>query len=208
MMPPRVWAAFDRRAFLGRLAAAVAGAVVLGRPEPARADTLPYLGEIMLFAGNFQPRGWAFCNGQLLPINQNQALFSLLGTTYGGDGRVTFALPDLRDRVPIHFGQGPGLSDRVLGERSGATTHTLTLAEIPAHTHPLRVSSAPATSVTPVGMFPARNPAGYAQFTATTPDVVMTAAGSAGGSQPHENLQPCLGLHFCIALQGVFPSQT
>ena len=207
MMTHRLWAAFDRRAFLGRLAAAVAGAVVLGRPGTARAETVPFLGEIMLISCYFAPKGWALCNGQLLPINQNQALFSLLGTTYGGNGQTSFALPDLRDRVPIHFGQGPGLSDRVLGERSGVSSHTLGLTEIPAHTHLVRASSALATQVTPAGMFPARNPAGYTQFTATTPDVAMTATGSSGSSQPHENTQPCLGLNFCIALQGVFPSQ-
>ena len=207
-MKTRRVSTLDRRGFLARLGAAVAGAAVLGRPGTARADTLPYLGEIMLVSWYFAPKGWAFCNGQLLPINQNQALFSLLGTTYGGDGRVTFALPDLRDRVPIHFGQGPGLSSRVLGERAGVSSHTLALTEIPAHTHLLRASSALATQVTPAGMFPARNPAGYTQYTATTPDVAMTATGNAGGSQPHENMQPCLGLNFCIALQGVFPSQT
>jgi microcystin-dependent protein len=203
----RVWT-LDRRGFLARLGAAVAGAVVLGRPDPARADTLPYLGEIMLVSWNFPAKGWAFCNGQLLPINQNQALFSLLGTTYGGDGRVTFALPDLRDRVPIHYGQGPGLSLRTLGERAGESAHTLAAAEIPAHTHVMRASSAPASSVTPVGMFPAHNPASQAQYAAVAPDVAMTATGSSGSSQPHENIQPCLGLHFCIALQGVFPSTT
>jgi microcystin-dependent protein len=204
----RAGSTFDRRTFLGRLAAAVAGAMVLGRADPARADSDPYLGEIMLFSGNFAPHGWALCNGQLLPIFQWQALFSLLGTTYGGDGVTTFALPDLRDRVPIHFGQGTGLTPHTLGERSGASTHTLTVAEIPVHNHLLRVSSGPATAVSPAGMFPAENPAGSTQFAATPPDVMMTATGDAGGSQPHENLQPCLGLTFCIALQGVFPSQT
>lgn len=204
----RVWPAFDRRAFLGKLAAALAGAMVLGRADPARADSEPYLGEIMLFAGNYAPRGWAFCNGQLLPIAQNQALFSLLGTTYGGNGQTTFALPDMRDRVPIHFGQGPGLTPRTRGESAGVSTHALTVDEIPAHVHVVRVSSGSATAVSPAGMFPARDPAGYAQFAATPPDVAMGAMGTIGGSQPHENLQPCLGLHFCIALQGVFPSRT
>ena len=208
MTTRRVWAVLDRRTFLGRVAAAVAGAMVLGRAEPARADTLPYLGEIMLIAGGYAPRGWALCNGQLLPINQNQALFSLLGTTYGGNGQTTFALPDLRDRVPIHFGDGPGLTVRALGERSGESAHTLTVAEIPAHTHLVRASSALATSVTPAGMYAARNPAAYAQYVVASPDVVMTATGATGGNQAHENLQPCLGLNFCIALQGVFPSQT
>jgi microcystin-dependent protein len=205
MTPRRGWAALDRRTFLARVAAAVAGTMMLGRAEPARAEDVPYLGEIMLFAGGYAPRGWALCHGQLLPINQNQALFSLLGTTYGGNGQTTFALPDLRDRVPIHFGEGVGLTARILGERSGESAHTLTVAEIPAHTHLMRASSALATSVTPAGMYPAQNPAGYAQYVAAPPDVAMSSTGVAGSSQAHDNLQPCLGLHFVIALQGVFP---
>lgn len=199
--------ALDRRSFLGRLAAAMAGAIVLGQAKPAAAGTLPYVGEIMLISCGFPPKGWAFCQGQLLPINQNQALFSLLGTTYGGNGQTSFALPDLRDRVPIHFGQGPGLSPRSLGERAGEAAHTVTLTELPSHNHGVRVSSGLATSVTPNAMFPARNPAAYTQY-AAAPDLLMTATGDVGGSQAHDNLQPCYSLHFCIALIGVFPSQT
>jgi microcystin-dependent protein len=164
----------------------------------------------MLFAGNFPPHGWALCQGQVLPIAQNTALFSLLGTTYGGNGVTTFALPDLRDRVPIHFGEGSGLSPRSLGERSGTTIHTLTLAELPTHAHAIQASSATAgTLVDPAGHYPARNPAGYPQY-GPAADVAMasTAIGSTGGGQAHGNVQPYLGLNFCIALQGVFPSRT
>ena len=203
---------FDRRRFIGRLAAGLAATAWLGRPKPAVAATTgtgPYLGEIMLVSWNFPPKGWAFCQGQLLPINQNQALFALLGTTYGGDGRVTFALPDLRDRVPIHFGQGQGLSPRTLGERSGESFHTLALGELPTHAHALQVFSGSGSAVSPTGNYPARNAAGYPQY-GSVADVAMSssAIGSAGGGQAHANLQPYLGLKFCIALQGVFPSQT
>jgi microcystin-dependent protein len=202
--------ATDRRTFIAKLAAGLAGALWLGQPRPASADTVPYLGEIMLVPQSFAPKGWALCNGQLLPINQNQALFSLLGTTYGGNGQTSFALPDLRDRVPIHFGQGPGLTPRSLGERSGAVTHTLLLTEYPNHTHGMRVSSALASLVSPTGAYPARNPAGYTQYAPAPPDALMSdsAVGLVGGNQPHVNMQPYLGLHFVIALQGQFPSQT
>ena len=204
---------FDRRRFIARLAAGLAATAWLGRPGPADAATTgtgPYIGEIMLCAWNFPPRGWAFCNGQLLPINQNQALFSLLGTTYGGNGQTTFALPDLRDRVPIHFGEGLGLSPRTLGERSGASAHTLALTEMPAHAHALQVYSGSGSAVSPTANYPAGNPAQYPQYTTSSADVAMSslAIGSAGSSQSHMNVQPFLGLNFCIALQGVFPSQT
>ena len=202
----------DRRGFISRLSAGLAATVWLGRPKPAEAATKgtgPFIGEIMLFSGTFAPYGWALCNGQLLSIAQNTALFSIIGTTYGGNGQSTFALPDLRDRVPIHFGQGPGLSARTLGERSGAAAHTITLAEFPAHTHVVRASSAFGTSATPTGMYPARNPALNPQY-APAPDAVMlpSAIAEVGGNQPHNNVQPCLGLNFCIALIGVFPSQS
>lgn len=203
---------FDRRGFIRRLAAGLAATAWLGHPKPAEADTMgtgPFLGEIMLFAGNFAPSGWALCNGQLISITQNTALFSLLGTTYGGNGQTSFALPDLRDRVPIHFGQGPGLTLRTLGERSGAAAHTITLPEYPSHNHVVRASSGFATSATPAGMYPARNPASNPQY-APGPDTVMstTAIADVGGNQPHSNIQPCLGLNFCIALSGVYPSQS
>lgn len=202
----------DRRTFIARLAAGVAATLWLGPPKPAEAaptGTWPFLGEIMLIAGSYPPSGWALCNGQVLPISNYPALFSLLGTTYGGNGQSTFALPDLRDRVPIHKGQGPGLTNRVQGERSGEASHVLTLAELPAHSHGVRVSSAAGSVVSPTGMFPAGVASGDPQFN-TVANIPMSGAAIAGvgGSTAHPNLQPYLGLNFCIALQGSFPSQT
>lgn len=156
----------------------------------------PYIAQISLFGGNFAPRGWAFCDGQILSIAQNTALFSLVGTTYGGNGQTTFALPDLRGRVPMHPGQGPGLSNRDLGETGGRETVTLVLNEIPAHTHPIALGQG--TGGVTVGHLGA-NTSGSAPGSAST--------GVAGGSQPHENLPPFLCLNFIIALQGVFPSR-
>jgi microcystin-dependent protein len=160
----------------------------------------PFLGEIRFFSFNFPPKGWALCAGQLLPINQNQALFSLLGTTYGGDGRTTFALPDLRDRAPAHMGDG-----FVMGERGGETTHTLTQSEMPAHTHVL-ASRAAASSPSPANGLPA--PSTQPAY-GSTPNVSMAPAmvANVGGSQPHPNMPPYLVLEFGIALEGIFPSQ-
>ncbi|MGB0101954.1 MAG: tail fiber protein [Nocardioides sp.] len=161
----------------------------------------PYLAEIRLMSFQFAPRGWAHCDGQLLPINQNQALFSLLGTTFGGDGRVTFALPDLRARTPIHVGSG-----HTLGERGGEQAHTLSIAELPTHVHEVRAStSATSGSVTPAGNFLGGASNMYAGGSSTTAMGPGTVA-STGGSQPHLNLQPFLTVSFCIALQGIFPS--
>jgi microcystin-dependent protein len=161
----------------------------------------PFLGEIRIMSFDFAPKGWALCNGQQLPINQNQALFSLLGTTYGGNGQTTFALPDLQARVPIHEGDG-----HVLGERAGASTHTLIPAEVPAHTHLLTGTSAEGTALVPGGNQLARsNLPAYRNPTALqamAPESVSVV----GGSQPHTNLMPSLALTFCIALQGIFPS--
>ena len=161
----------------------------------------PFLGEIKVISFNFAPKGWTFCNGQLLPINQNQALFSILGTTYGGDGRVNFALPNFQGRMPIHQGQG-----FVLGERGGETTHVLTSNEMPAHNHPA-VGSATADSASPNGTTWA--PAdGSVQYYPTPNTVMSSSAISAiGGNQPHQNEAPYLVLNFIIALQGIFPSQ-
>ena len=158
---------------------------------------------------NFAPQGWALCNGQILSIAQNQALFSLLGTTYGGDGVTTFALPDLRGRVPLHMGQGPGLTQRVLGERSGEELHTLTITEMPAHTHTLAADSSVATADKPDSMVPARNGAGIPQYSAT-PTVAMSPStvGASGGNQPHNTMQPYLCVNFVIALQGIYPSHS
>ena len=161
----------------------------------------PFLSEIRLFSFQFAPKGWALCNGQLLPINQNQALFSLLGTTFGGDGRVNFALPDLRGRTPIHAGNG-----HTLGERGGEQAHTLSIAELPTHVHPVNASSAPGNDPNPAAHLLA-SPLNltYAPPTA----MVALAAGTVanvGGSQAHLNMEPFLTLNFCIALQGIFPS--
>ena len=163
----------------------------------------PFLGQISMISWNFPPKGWAFCNGQLLPINQNQALFSILGTTYGGDGRVTFALPDLRSRVPLHTGNG-----FVLGQRGGEVTHTLSTPELPSHGHPVKASSSAADTANPVGSFLANS--GNTNFIpAASANTTLTPAtvGADGGSQPHENESPFLAINFIIALQGIFPSQ-
>lgn len=163
----------------------------------------PFLAEIRLVGFNFAPRGWAFCDGQILPINQNQALFSLLGTTYGGDGRTTFALPDLRGRSPVHPGSGV-----TLGQRSGEETHSLTPAEVPAHDHDVLAATTNANANAPAGNVLARS--GQAHYRSTPDALVGMAAGTignAGGSQAHENMQPYLTLSFCIALQGLFPSR-
>jgi microcystin-dependent protein len=162
----------------------------------------PFLSEIRIMSFVFAPKGWALCNGQLLPINQNQALFSLLGTTFGGDGRVNFALPDLRGRTPIHVGSG-----HTLGERGGEQAHTLSIAEIPTHTHVLNGTSNTGNALIPTGNLLAKaNLPAY-----RTPDNLVAMAPSVtnvGGSQAHLNMQPFLTLNFCIALQGIFPSPT
>ena len=165
----------------------------------------PFVAEIRMFAGNFAPKGWAFCDGQLIPISQNTALFSLLGTTYGGDGRSTFALPNLRGSSPVQPGQGPGLSDRFLGETGGATSVTLTSNQIPAHGHDFKVSSSAANDGVPS---PVVTPA-VTPFKAYGGVQDMTDLGdAAGGSQPHNNRQPYLAVSFIIALQGVFPPRS
>jgi microcystin-dependent protein len=165
--------------------------------------TEPFLAEIRLMSFTFAPKGWALCDGQLLPINQNQALFSLLGTTYGGDGRVSFALPDLRGRVPIHFGNG-----HTLGERGGEQSHTLSISEIPTHTHGLNASSAEANTPDPGNDVLARTRNEiYAPLSPTnTAAMAPGAVANTGGSQAHLNMQPFLTINFCIALQGIFPS--
>jgi microcystin-dependent protein len=161
----------------------------------------PFLSEIRIMSFVFAPKGWALCNGQLLPINQNQPLFSLLGTTFGGDGRVNFALPDLRGRTPIHVGSG-----HTLGERGGEQAHTLSIAELPTHTHVLNASTAVGTLIIPGG-----NALGvsanqiYTQVSDLT-SMSPSTIGNTGGSQAHLNMQPFLTLSFCIALQGIFPS--
>ena len=160
----------------------------------------PFLSEIRIMSFVFAPKGWALCNGQLMPINQNQGLFSLLGTTFGGDGRVNFALPDLRGRTPIHVGSG-----HTLGERGGEQAHTLSIAELPTHTHVLQAQSGNATTNSPNGALLASSTAVYhsaSSLVALNPSSVTNT----GGSQAHLNMQPFLTLSFCIALQGIFPS--
>jgi len=163
----------------------------------------PFLSEIRLMSFGFAPKGWALCDGQLLPINQNQALFSLLGTTFGGDGRANFALPDLRGRVPIHVG-----SSHPLGERGGEQAHTLSSAELPTHTHGLAVS----TSATGGNASPANRVIGGGSNAYHTPSNLTSmhpaSVANVGGSQPHLNMQPFLTINFSIALQGIFPSTT
>ncbi len=169
----------------------------------------PFIGQIILFAGNYAPLGWAFCHGQLLPIHQNQVLFALLGTTYGGNGQTTFALPDLRGCVPIEFGQGAGLSDRQLGEKGGSETVTLTEAELPVHKHDLKAVTTSAPSTDPSHnllaksrVLPTFAPVGKTQ-------VVMNEASVTGGgsNQPHDNMPPFVAMNYIIALQGIFPTR-
>ena len=162
-----------------------------------------------MFAGNFAIRGYAFCDGSLMSIAQNTALFSILGTTYGGDGRATFGLPDLRGRVPIHAAQGPGLSPYVLGELGGTETVTLTATELPAHSHAIACQTDGGNQTTPVNGFPASDQTGNAVPYADSANGVMNPAAvtSAGGNQPHPNMPPYLGVNFLIALVGIFPSR-
>jgi microcystin-dependent protein len=170
----------------------------------------PFVAEIRIFPFNFAPKGWAFCDGQLLPISQNTALFSLLGTTYGGDGRSNFALPDLQGLVPMHPGQGPGLSLHDLGETGGTETVTLLVSEIQAHGHGLRADAVDGgdTNVpNPSASLAQSTGGGLYQTTANT-QLAAQALSPAGGDQPHDNLQPYLTLSFCIALQGVFPPRS
>ena len=181
----------------------------------------PYLGQIEIFAFGFAPRGWALCAGQILPINQNQALFSLLGTNFGGDGVTTFALPDLRGRVPMGQGNGAGLASRTIGQKAGEENHTLSAAETPTHTHPVRVISNPVISTNTTqpgpgvvlaqtaGVDKGNSPFAvnlYAQDSAPSQAMSGAAIGATGG-QPHPNLMPYLTCNLCIALQGVFPSR-
>ncbi|WP_420111076.1 phage tail protein [Pseudactinotalea sp.] len=165
-----------------------------------------FLGTIQLFGFNFAPRGWALCQGQLLAVSQNSALFSLLGTTYGGDGQTTFALPDLRGRVPMGQGQGAGLSGRVVGDVGGTEAVTLTPGQLPAHTHGVSAASA-ATSKSPSVARPAVAAGGAAYGTAATVSMAAGMVQPAGQSQPHDNMQPYLVGNWCIAVEGIFPTR-
>lgn len=169
----------------------------------------PFVAEIRIFPFNFAPSGWAFCDGQLLPLSQNTALFSLLGTTYGGNGISNFALPDLQGRAPMQPGQGPGLSLHDLGETGGSETVTLLESEIPSHSHAFMASTSPGNSRTPTNSALSRSQGGSI-YTDQPPNVMLAAqaAAPAGGDAPHNNLQPYLTFYFCIALQGVFPPRS
>jgi microcystin-dependent protein len=168
----------------------------------------PYLGEIRMFGGNFAPLGWAFCDGRLLPIADNDALYILIGTTYGGDGQETFALPDLRGRSPLHQGTNAGTTF-VLGGNGGAEEVTLTAQQIPAHSHPFLAANVQGDQISPAGNLPARS-FNVTPYLNGAPDgnMLNTAVALTGGSQPHENRQPYLGINFIIALAGLFPQQT
>ncbi len=162
----------------------------------------PFLSEIRIMSFGYAPKGWAMCNGQLLPINQNQALFSLLGTTFGGDGRVNFALPDVRGRTPIHVGGG-----HTLGEKGGEQAHTLSIAELPTHTHVANANNVVPTAGAPSGRMLSQSSGSNLYGTPSNLQVMApNAIGNVGGSQAHLNMQPFLALTFCIALQGIFPS--
>jgi microcystin-dependent protein len=167
----------------------------------------PYIGEVRLFGGNFAPLGWAFCDGSLQPISQYDALFNLIGTTYGGDGQSTFALPDLRSRVPVHMGTGPGLSTYVIGQAAGTENVTLLLPQIPNHTHALNATTVAATTPTPSASVVLGDNSGTKLYTAKAPSAAtgMTAA-SAGSSQAHTNLMPYQTISFIISLFGIFPT--
>jgi microcystin-dependent protein len=165
----------------------------------------PFVAEIRMFGFNFAPTGWASCDGQLLPLSQNTALFSLVGTYYGGNGTSNFALPNLMGSAAMGTGQGAGLTDRFLGESGGALSVTLLESEIPAHTHVPVAASTPATSNEPAGLVPAIPPAPAYAPAGATADFSPSSVGVTGGGQPHENRQPFLTLRFCIALQGIYP---
>ena len=172
----------------------------------------PFIGQIVMFGGNFAPRGWAQCDGQLLQISQNQALFAIIGSIYGGNGETTLALPDLRGRVPIHAGQGAGLSNRSLGQKGGTEDETLTLGQMPSHNHPLQGSTDTATQSDPSAAGGNKVPAEAEMdiYTNAVPDVAMAAGAitSTGGGQPHTNVMPFQAVNFIIALTGLFPTQT
>ncbi len=165
----------------------------------------PFIGQLMCVGFNFAPKGWALCNGALLPISSNTALFSLLGTTYGGDGVTTFALPDLRGRMPLGFGQAPGLQNYVQGQKAGTETVTLTVGEIPAHSHTARCFSGDPSDTTPVNGVPA---AGGSYSLTADSNMAAAMIQPAGGNQPHPNMQPYLVVNWIIALQGIFPSRS
>ncbi len=170
----------------------------------------PFVAEIRIFAGNFPPRSWAFCNGQLLPVSQNTALFSLIGTTYGGDGRTTTALPNLQGRAAMHPGRGPGLTSRRLGQRGGVDSVTLSEAQMPSHNHSLRADTEVGESLNPDNNSLARSSGSFSYQQNSSSNLVSlnsNAVGNTGGSQSHNNLQPLIAINYIIALQGLYPSR-
>lgn len=207
----------ERRGFLSKFAVALAGLTLI--PQTLKASeknpdggkstmgTDPFVGEIALCAFDFAPQGWAFCNGALLPIQQYQALYALLGTYYGGNGSTNFALPDLRGRVPIGMGQGTGLTNRTIGEKSGEEKHTLIVTELPSHSHTLGINTGVGTSDSPSGTYLARNSEGVKQFSSTT-NTTGTMLNYTGSNTGHNNMQPYLTLNFIIALTGIWPSRS
>ena len=169
----------------------------------------PIIGEIRMFAGNFAPYGWAFCQGQILPIAQNTALFSLLGTTYGGDGRTTFALPDLRGRVPVGFGQGPGLSNRVIGEQFGSELVTLNINQMPSHNHTVNAVTTEGNQNLPTNSLPANTKTLDKEYSDANANTTMkaTMVNYSGGNQPFSVMQPSLGMNYIICIYGIYPSR-
>jgi microcystin-dependent protein len=167
----------------------------------------PYVGEIRIFAGNFAPAGWMFCDGQLLPISENETLFNLIGTTYGGDGQSTFALPQLQSRAPLHMGPGPGGISYQLAEQAGVESVTLTTGQIPAHAHPVFASLGPGNQNSPVGSVTATSSSVQIYIEDSVDSPFGAIVQPVGGSQPHDNLQPYLCVNFIISLFGIFPSQ-
>jgi microcystin-dependent protein len=212
--PPNDPAPQERRNFLKRLFAFAAGGAFVAAARdawPATQATNQYLGEIMLVPyPTLVPLGWARCDGQIMPIAQNTALFSLIGTTYGGNGQTTFALPDLRGRAPIHSGQGPGLSNRFAGEAGGSENVTLLTTQLPQHSHLIGASSAVGTSDDPTNRYVARNGAGEPMFTSSAPGQTLAAGAvqNTGGSQPHSNMPPYLTMSYLISLNGIYPSSS
>ena len=171
--------------------------------------TEPYIGQVMIFAGNFAPEGWALCDGRLMPIDQYTALFSLIGTYYGGDGQTTFALPDLRGRAPMHFGQGPGLSSYTLGENGGVEMVMLLSNQLPRHSHSAMGNSGAGSNADPAAnVWASGSVSMYAADTAIDGVMSPVVISSNGGNQPHDNMPPFLTLNYCIALDGIFPSRS
>lgn len=212
MLGSRQWSPLPAYPRTGALGTLVRGYTVGALPLPTLTKkevsmSEPFLAEIRIVSFNFAPRGWAFCDGQILPINQNQSLYSLLGTTYGGDGRTTFALPDLRGRTPIHVGRSNGGQDHREGSKGGEETHTLSANEMPQHTHVLSATNNPPTTDSVTNNVLAQTGVNSYGSLNQPANMGSGSIANAGGGQAHDNMQPYLALYFCIALQGLFPSR-